>query len=317
MKKLTIIDHGDTLKLNKICFGTDKFTNYSKNNSDEILDFYLKRSNFLDCARIYGDLNMEDKGGCEEILGNYLNRRNNKNQVIISTKGGHPFRNNMHSDRLDNKSLKHDLELSLKFLDRDYIDIYFLHRDSGRDLYDVMKTLNSFIKSGKVRFLGASNWTLNRILEANRIAEECGFAKFSLSQICYSLAKTTSKLWNDDTLIVMNDEMKEAYRYANIPVMAFSAQAKGYFSKTRKQDNMNTRFFERYNLDINKKRAKRVWEVADKYNVDESAVAIRYLIDLDLPVIPIISSSKLSQIISSFDINKFELSQKEIEYLRV
>ena len=76
------------------------------------------------------------------------------------------------------------MENSLRFLQTDYVDIYFLHRDDEDQPVEViMPILDKLVREGKTRYIGASNWTVARINEANAFARENGMAEFSMSQI--------------------------------------------------------------------------------------------------------------------------------------
>ncbi|NCU27183.1 aldo/keto reductase, partial [Candidatus Nomurabacteria bacterium] len=140
----------------------------------------------------------------------------------------------MKCSRLNSKELKFDLDMSLKALNTDYVDLYFLHRDDPNgDLHELMYALDGFVREGKVLALGASNFTVKRIVEANKAAEEEGFAKFEVSQIGWSYAETTPEKIGDNTLVFMNDEEYRGYLETGISVMAYSSQAKGFFAAER------------------------------------------------------------------------------------
>ena len=102
-------------------------------------------------------------------------------------------------------TVKKSVEWQLERLKTDYIDIYFLHRDDEtKPVEEIMPVLDDFVKSGRVHFLGASNWTTERIEEANRFAVENGLEPFRISQIYYSLAHTSKEAIGDETIACMD-----------------------------------------------------------------------------------------------------------------
>ena len=90
----------------------------------------------------------------------------------------------MHETRLTEAELRKDLEESLKALKTDVIDLYFLHRDDvSVPPEEMLITANRFLKEGKVKAIGASNWTAGRIGQANDFAVKNGFVPFCASEI--------------------------------------------------------------------------------------------------------------------------------------
>ena len=108
--------------------------------------------------------------------------------------------------------LWYDLEQSLDALQTDYIDLYWLHRDHlSTSVEEIVDTLNEFADKGLVRCFGVSNWTTERLLEANTYAKRAGKLGFSASQIQWSLAACTPQTWGDDTLVCMTDQIRADY----------------------------------------------------------------------------------------------------------
>lgn len=87
------------------------------------------------------------------------------------------------------------------------------------------------MEEGRIRIPGASNWTPKRMREANTYAVSHGLTPFAAGQIQWSLALCRPEKLNDPTLVWMDQENYAYYRQENLPVFAFSSQAKGFFSK--------------------------------------------------------------------------------------
>lgn len=214
--------------LPRLALGTGSFgKTISPSQAFALLDRYREAGGTcIDTARMYAG------GASEALVGQYLAQRSCRDQVLLSTKGGFPPAEKMHCARIRPEELRHDLEESLRALGTDHIDLYFLHRDDPSYPVELlMPFLDGLVRSGLVGFLGASNWTAARIGEANRFARENGLTPFSISQIQWSLAETTPAMWNDDTIVCMDETQARFYREAAMPVMAFTPLARGFFEK--------------------------------------------------------------------------------------
>lgn len=136
--------------------------------------------NFFDTADIYS------LGMAEEILGEAI--KNRRDKVLISTKATFAMsdeQNNVGSSRYH---LIKACEDSLRRLKTDYIDVYFMHGfDALTPVEEVMSTLDTLVKSGKVRYIGCSNFSGWHLMKANDIARQNGWAGYVSHQAYYSL----------------------------------------------------------------------------------------------------------------------------------
>lgn len=286
MKTIRLSYGTDSLVLDPIAFGLGLPLGRDPRALHPVLDAYLERGRLFDSARIYGNLRQHGAGGADAFLGRYLKERG-RSDAVVATKGGHPSILRMRGDRLSAADLRKDLEESLRFLQRDRIDVYFLHRDSGRDVAEVMPALGTFVREGKVRFLGASNWRVERILEANAFAARHGLPPFVVGQVQDSYA-TPGRPPFDPTIVVADAAERAKYRASGLPYFAFSAQARGFFSRLAKGavgplDPDRT--------PANLRRFAVVERLAAKHGAPVAAIALRPLLDADEDVVPIVSSS--------------------------
>lgn len=202
-----------------------------------IMDTFCEAGgNLIDTAHIYCDWIEATKSESEKIIGRWLKASPYKNKVIISTKGAHPPLDDMHKSRLSSAEICTDCDESLDFLGIDSIPLYWLHRDDvTKNVGEIIETLNALKKAGKVQYFGASNWYYHRIEEANQYAQKHNLQGFCASQIQWSLANIDGASRGDDTLVVMDSQEKKAYLESQMTVMAYSSQAKGYFTKMTKE----------------------------------------------------------------------------------
>jgi aryl-alcohol dehydrogenase-like predicted oxidoreductase len=135
---------------------------------------------FLDTADIYGN-----QGGSEELLGQVLEGR--RDQVVLATK----FGMDMHDGRGPRGSRDYILqaaEASLRRLRTDVIDYYWYHQPDGvTPIAETLETLDELIRAGKVRAIGASNFSAEQIEEADTVARDGGLTPFTAIQNQYSL----------------------------------------------------------------------------------------------------------------------------------
>ncbi len=287
------------LELPCLTFGT---ANFERQDNDDtyfaLLDKYMELGGTcIDTARVYCDWIEGGENASEAVIGRWLKARGNRDKVIIATKGGHPAQGQMNVSRLDSASLRYDLMKSLEYLQTDYVDIYFLHRDDERvPVGEIMETLNDFIESGKVHFLGASNWTTARIEQANAYAATHGLEPFRVSQIHYSLAHCSTDTFGDPTLVCMNMWEYNWYSKHNFPVMAFTPQAKGFFAKFARGEISNNLYDGQFTSTANLARLARVKEVSQRTGDTPAVVPLGYLNSQAFFVSSVFAAGKMSHL---------------------
>ena len=174
------------LQVSRPCLGAMMFGHgpdapTSEPDSRRIIDAYLETGgNFIDTANIYTG------GESEEVVGRAIKDR--RDDVVLATKGYGPIGTGPNTMGLSRKYLTRALEASLRRLGTDYIDLYQCHRpDPGTPVSETMATLHGFVQSGKVRYLGCSNWSGSQIVEAQWAARDLGGTPLISLQPRYSL----------------------------------------------------------------------------------------------------------------------------------
>ncbi len=306
------------LKIPALTFGTAGF---ERSDSDEIyfelLDTYYKDGGrCIDTARVYCEWLEEGADSSEGVVGRWLKARGCRDDIVICTKGGHPPFDNMEQSRLTRDDLEYDLERSLRVLGVDYIDVYFLHRDDELiPVSEIMPVLNDFVKSGKVHFLGASNWTSARIEEANKFAEANGMEPFRISQINYSLAHSSTDTFGDPTVVCMNLREFRWYQRSGIPVMAYCPQAKGFFAKLAKGDPAKNLPEGQFTSTANLARLARVKQLSEKEGIPAAVIPLGYLNSQPFFVSSVFSASKSWQIDEDMAAQDLVFDHKTIAFL--
>ncbi len=283
------------MNLSRFVLGTDGYgERINEKTAFDIMSAYVSfGGNALDTARSYCS------GKSEELVGSFSEKMRDK--LIISTKCAFPEGGDISKSRLDSDSIETDIDMSLKALKTEYIDIIWLHRDDiNLPVEPIIDTLNSIMKKGKIRFFGASNWSFNRIAEANRYAKESGQSGFFASQALYNLA-VCSYVW-DDTLVCVEGKEKEYYEKNKFPLFAFSSQAKGFFEKYD-EGKLSEKAKDRYLNEKTTKIFNRVKADAVKNGDTISHTALKMLVrESSFEVLPIIGPSNVLQLKSSLGV---------------
>ncbi len=240
-----------------------------------LMDTYVDRGgNCVDTARLYAN------GNSEITIGKWLRKNPGKrDSVIISTKGGHPALDTMHVSRLNQRELEQDLDSSLQALGVDCIDLYWLHRDdTTQPPEEILAMMNTFIKKGKIRHLGVSNWHAQRIQRANAFAEKEGLSPIVGSQIQWSLAHPTPGV-GDPTLVLMDEAEHTACVAAGVPVFAFSSQGAGIFSILHKggMEALTNHHRKTYLNEVTLKRYEVACRLAKAHKVPIAAIVLAYI----------------------------------------
>lgn len=190
MQYRTLGDSG--LKVPALSLGTatfgghgELFGNWGTSNVNEarhLIDIALEAGvNLFDTADVYSD------GASEEILGAALKGR--RHDVIISTKTSLPLGEGPMDAGSSRHRLIRALHASLKRLQTNYIDIFLLHAyDAQTPIEEVLHTLDGFVRQGKIRYVGVSNFSGWQLMKSLAIAEKYGYSKYVTHQVYYSLA---------------------------------------------------------------------------------------------------------------------------------
>ena len=283
------------MSLSNIVLGTDGYgERIDKKTAFSIMDLYTQNGgNVIDTARLYTN------GISESYVGEFISGI--RDTLYISTKCAHPPLSDMSHNRLNEIDIEYDIDTSLKTIGIDYIDIVWLHRDDlSVSVEPIIDIMNKMVKKGKIRYFGASNWTYQRIDEANKYADKTNQSGFIASQPLYNMA-TRTKVW-DSTLVCLEGEEKAKYDKSHFPVFAFSSQAKGFFEKYS-QGTLSEKAKERYLNDNTLKTYELIKKSAQESGNTISYTALSMLIEQsNFDVFPIIGPSTVEQLKSTLNI---------------
>ncbi len=304
--------------LGALTLGTQAFgTAITVQDSFKMMDMFVDLGgNFLDTARLYGYFAENVQGISETVIGWWMQARKNRHEVFIGTKGAHPPMSHMTEGRLDRANVRSDMEASLNALQTDYVDIYWLHRDdASRPVEEILATLNELIREGKTRLIGASNWSLARLQEAQEIAKNTGMQGFSAVQPQWSLAR--QELKEDKTLVYMDSEMYAWHSETGLPVVPFSSQAKGFYFKLAAggADSLSPKARDRFLSPRNMRSYEILREISARTGYSVGALSIAYLTSQPFPVFPIVGYSSIEQAKSMEEAGSIVLDPADIDAL--
>jgi aryl-alcohol dehydrogenase-like predicted oxidoreductase len=319
MRRLEI--PGSRLEVSEICLGTVGLgATVAPADAYALLDRYLEfGGNILDSAKVYSDWIPGEQSRSEKTIGRWMKARHNRDQILLSTKGAHPQLETMHLSRLAPEDIVHDLEQSLASLQTDWIDLYWLHRDDpARSVQEILETLNDQVKAGKIRYFGASNWTLPRFKMAQDYARDHGIQGFIADQVLWNVAVVDPENLVDKTCVVMSAALEEYHRTTGIAAMPYSAQANGLFQRMLegRLEQMNPELRRPYPLAPNLERFQTIQQIMRESNLSLTQVVLGYLLSQPFTTIPIIGPRTLVQLEDSLSAAGVRLSNDQLEVLR-
>jgi aryl-alcohol dehydrogenase-like predicted oxidoreductase len=281
------------------------------NDAAVLLDAFLDAGfNTIDTADVYTRWVEGNKGGESETeIGNWLKQSGRRDQVIIATKVG----SELDSER---KGLKKDYiikaaEDSLKRLQTDYIDLYQSHYDDpSTPVEETLRAYDQLVQEGKVRAIGTSNMSVERLHESLKVSVEKGLIAYQTLQPEYNLFD------REKYETTYEPFLKEK----NIGVINYFSLASGFLSgKYRSESDLQgrsrARSVKKYLNERGFKILKALDEAAAQYNVSQSAIALAWLIARPSVTAPIVSATNLDQLKEFVTAANLKLSNETIEAL--
>ena len=273
--------------------------------------------NTLDTAHGYS------KGESERIIGRWIQSRGLREEVVIITKGA------AHSDdrrRMTPFDIASDLHDSLARLKTDYIDLYLLHRDDPNvPVEPIMDSLNEHRSAGRFRAFGASNWSHQRISEANAYAVANGLEPFVASSPQFSLAESLDEPWPLCISIsgAAGAAAREWYAQTQMPLLAWSPLASGFFSGRFRRDNLHS-FGERewdevcvrtYANEANFQRLDRAEIVAAEKGLTAAQVALAYIMNQPMNIFALVGPHSGEKFRMNVQASELRLTQEEMDWI--
>lgn len=301
-----------------LALGTAFYRLEHKRQCFEILDEYLRLGGrVVDSARTYGE--------SESVIGEWMGSRGTREQVIVITKCAHG--NGQIPASNFEEVVSEELRSSVEQLRTDYVDLLMLHRDDpGMPVSRIMNRLHREIESGRVRALGASNWTYPRVDEANTYAREHGISRFAVVSNNLSLAVPAAPFYPG--LVSVDRAGEQWHQATGIPLLAWSSQARGFFSgryapELRDRchsldDAFTKRMIEVYGTDDNFERLRRSRQLGErKGGYSPVQVALAWLLHKPFPLVAIVGPRTPEEVRSCVEATALRLTQEEIRWVNL
>ena len=217
------------LSVSPLCLGGNVFGwTADEQRSFAVLDAYMEGGgNFIDTADTYSTWLPGHVGGeSESILGRWMSARRNRSHVILATKVGSRMGTAPDAYGLSRRYIVEEVEASLRRLQTESIDLYLAHRDDTETpLEETLAAFDTLVRQGKVRYIGASNYSAARLREALHISNQHGYAHYACLQPPYHLMNR----------VAYEGELQTVCLEEGLGVMTYSSLASGFLSGKYRQ----------------------------------------------------------------------------------
>jgi len=265
-------------------------------------DWYERGGNAFDTAFIYGG------GRPEGLLGQWQEKRGVRDRIVILGKGAH-------TPHCQPESIAKQLDESLERLRTDYLDVYCLHRDNPEfPVGEFIDALNEEVDRGRIRVFGGSNWSIERIAEANAYAKTHGKQGFTVLSNNFSLARMVDPVWKG-CVSASDPESRKWLEDEQFVLMPWSSQARGFFLRADPSFTDDEELTRCWYSDGNFQRLERAREIASRKGVQPIQVALAYVLNQPFPTFPLIGPRHICETASSLQGIDVQLSAEELAYL--
>jgi len=300
------------LEVAPLAFGSNVFGwTTDEPTSFALLDAFVDAGfNLIDTADMYSTWVEGHKGGeSETILGKWLKRSGKREKVIIASKVGKEMGPNLQG--LSKAYIMQAVEASLRRLQTDYIDLYQSHADDPETpMEETLEAYDQLIRQGKVRTIGASNFSAQRLAKSLEVSEQTGYPRYESLQPLFNLYDR----------IGYEKELEPLCREKGLGVISYFSLASGFLSgKYRSKDDLSNRargsFVEKYLNERGFRIVEALDRVAQEHNMTPAQVAIAWLISHPSITAPIASATNLEQLNELIDATTIKLNPSVIDLL--
>lgn len=300
------------LMVSPLCLGSNVFGwTADEATSFRILDAFVEGGlEFIDTADVYSSWAPGNRGGeSETIIGKWMKARGNRHSLIIATKVG----SDMGEGRkgLSKAYIRRAVEDSLTRLQTDYIDLYQSHRDDeDTPQAETLVAYQELIAAGKIRVIGASNFTAARLTSALEISAKEGLPRYELLQPKYNLYDRAE----------YEQDLEPTCLHHEVGVIPYHGLASGFLTgKYRAESDFGKSVRGQRMVDYLNDRGRRVLAMLDEVSADMKAtptqVALAWLMARPSITAPIASATSVEQLSDLIAATRLELDSSTIEKL--
>jgi aryl-alcohol dehydrogenase-like predicted oxidoreductase len=320
MRYGSIPDVGD--RVSRLVLGSVAFSDSTEpekiDNTFRLLDRFVGvGGTAVDTARSYS------RGASEAAFGKWLARTGMRDEMVVIGKGAHYDLDTLER-RVTPAAIHQDLEASLAEMGIGTIDIYILHRDdSDAEVGPIVEALNEEERRGRIKVFGGSNWTYQRIAEANAYAAAHGVNPFTVSSPNLALAVPNEPMWVGCVSIAGDDAAQAWYLETGMPIFAWSSQAHGFFSGRYRPDLLEGDTIDAqsvirtyYSAD-NWERYRRADELSERKGCTLRQIALAWVLHQPLNVYALIGPATVSELDDCLGALHVELTPEEVAWLNL
>jgi aryl-alcohol dehydrogenase-like predicted oxidoreductase len=301
------------LKVSEVALGTQTFGWVAdEREAHRMLDLYMDRGgNFIDTANIY------NAGRSETIIGRWLSNQKCRDSLVLATKVFFPMGDGPNDTGLTRKHILTEVDKSLERLCTDYIDLYQAHCfDRSTPLDETLKAFDDLVRWGKVRYIGASNYTPSALQSTLSLASCNRWARFVSLQPEYSLLVRSTE-W----------ELIPLCREQGLGVLAWSPLAGGWLTgkyRRKKPPPENSRVGrkDRWDDQPEQRESELTWRVIDtllklegKYGKTPGQVALNWILCKPGVTAPILGARNTEQLTENLGCTGWKLKRNDEELL--
>jgi aryl-alcohol dehydrogenase-like predicted oxidoreductase len=278
---------GTDLDVSDLCLGGNVFGwTADEPTSFALLDRYVDATPsthrpFVDTAESYGD------GRSEQILGDWMASRGTRDRMVVATKVSRGTKEHP----LSAGEIRTAAERSLRNLQTDVIDLYYAHYDDETTpLEETLRAFDELVQAGKVRYVGASNYSAKRLIEALETSDRLGITRYVALQTHYNLMERPA----------FEGELRDVAEAQGLGVLPYFALAKGFltgkYRHGQRVDSPRAKGASVYVGERGDRVLSALEQVAREQQVSPAAVALRWLADQPTVVAPIASGRSVEQL---------------------
>jgi Predicted oxidoreductases (related to aryl-alcohol dehydrogenases) len=311
------------LQVSELCLGSLYFgTKIDEKTSFALLDQFTEAGGaFIDTANNYCFW-LGDGGASESTIGKWLKQRGNRDKMIIGTKvGNNPIdmeklQKNWSEgiQGLSKNVIKNAVELSLKRLCTDYIDVYYAHMDYRPvPLEETLEAFNELVDEGKVRILGCSNYQTWRIEQARQICKRNNWAMYTCLEQQYSYIRPNGGADLGIWLYAGKELLDYCKENPDVLLVAYSPLMRGVYNGGRQESELyQWEHFKGSDTDV---RLETIRNKASSLGCTPNQLVLSWMRAHMPRVVPIISSSNTAQMEELLGTLNYNLSSEEVEIL--
>ena len=265
-------------------------------------DYFERGGNAFDNAYIYGG------GNHEKLLGQWMRERGVREQCVVIAKGAH-------TPHCNPEDLSSQLDISLERMGISGCDIYLLHRDNLEvPVGEFVEVLNRHVRDGKISAFGGSNWTLERVAEANEYAAKNSLQPMSVVSDNLSLARMVDPVWSG--CVTVHDKASRDWLAQNdVALFPWSSQARGFFIRADRNFTDDEELTRCWYSDDNFARLERVQQMSAERDIAPINIALAWLLHQPFATFPLIGPRQAEETASSWKGLDVELSPADVAWL--